>query len=114
MKDNVNHPSHYTKGKIETIKFLEDTLQEGFEPYLVGNILKYMCRYKHKNGIEDLEKAKWYLTKLIKFKSNPKKIKDSTNIDHAIDATVHFVKNNVTFTGEVGKYIQDPRKTTTQ
>ena len=56
MKDNVNHPSHYTTGKIEVIDFIEDNLGEHFEYYLVGNILKYMCRYKYKNGVEDLKK----------------------------------------------------------
>ena len=38
---------------------------EGFEYYLQGNIMKYLWRYKYKNGVEDLEKAQWYLNKLI-------------------------------------------------
>ena len=38
---------------------------EGFEPYLQGNIMKYLWRYKYKNGVEDLKKAQWYLDKLI-------------------------------------------------
>ena len=72
MKDNVNHPSHYTTGNIEVIDFIEDNLGDGFEYYLVGNILKYMCRYRHKNGVEDLKKARWYLDKLIQVKEKPK------------------------------------------
>lgn len=63
--DNINHPAHYT-GLIETIDFIRDkTTQEGFEGFLVGNILKYMSRYKKKNGVEDLRKAEWYLKKLL-------------------------------------------------
>ena len=40
-------------------------LGDGFEPYLQGNIAKYLWRYKYKNGLEDLKKAQWYLNKLI-------------------------------------------------
>ena len=39
--------------------------ENGFEYYLQGNIMKYLWRYRYKNGVEDLEKAKWYLDKLI-------------------------------------------------
>jgi hypothetical protein len=64
--DNVNHPQHYTHGGIETIDYLQAKMtQEQFEGYLVGNILKYVSRYPHKNGIEDLRKAQWYLNKLL-------------------------------------------------
>lgn len=64
MKDNVNHPAHYTAGKFETIDIIEDTVED-FESVLHGNILKYVIRYRHKNGIEDLKKAQWYLNRLI-------------------------------------------------
>lgn len=64
--DNVNHPSHYGNGSIECIDYLEDFLtKEEFIGYLRGNIGKYLHRWRYKNGIEDLEKAQWYLTKLI-------------------------------------------------
>jgi hypothetical protein len=65
-KDVVNKPQHYTFGGIETIDYLQAKLTaEQFEGYLLGNILKYTSRYSHKNGIEDLRKAEWYLKKLI-------------------------------------------------
>lgn len=66
MNDKVN-PSHYRQGKFETIDVILDTVQHlnGREAYLVGNIIKYISRYNFKNGIEDLEKARWYLNKLI-------------------------------------------------
>lgn len=69
--DPVHSPSHYTSGKFETIDYIEDKLtSDQFEGYCVGNILKYMSRYRHKNGVEDLQKAKWYLTRLINFKAS--------------------------------------------
>jgi|TARA_R100000479_G_scaffold135868_1_gene72691 hypothetical protein len=68
MSDFVNSPPHYTKGKIETIEAIQSALGDGFEFYLQGNIMKYIWRYSHKNQLEDLEKAQWYLSKLIEFK----------------------------------------------
>jgi len=65
-QDMVNSPAHYNKSGIETIDMIESVTGGGFEAYLQGNILKYLCRYKYKNGVEDLEKAKWYLNRLIK------------------------------------------------
>lgn len=65
MEDNVNHPQHYV-GAIEVIDYIEDKLgADGFESYCVGNIIKYVSRYKKKNGLEDLKKAQWYLNKII-------------------------------------------------
>jgi hypothetical protein len=66
-KDNIN-PSHYKQGKFETIDVIEDITKDGFDSYLVGNIIKYLSRYKYKNGLEDLKKAQWYLERLVKQK----------------------------------------------
>lgn len=64
--DNVTSPSHYTNGNIETIDYLKDTLsKEQHEGFCRGNVLKYLSRYPHKNGVEDLNKAKTYLEWLI-------------------------------------------------
>ena len=71
LTDNVNHPQHYmSKRGIETIDVIEAFTEDcdGFEAYLIGNITKYISRWKKKNGIEDLEKARWYLDHLIKYK----------------------------------------------
>lgn len=59
--DNVNHPVHYNAGNIEVIDAIEDW-KLGFHD---GNVVKYVARHKHKNGIEDLKKARWYLNRLI-------------------------------------------------
>ena len=66
--DMVNSPAHYNKAGIETIDIIQSVTGDGFETYLQGNILKYICRYKYKNGVEDLEKARWYLNRLIETK----------------------------------------------
>lgn len=67
--DNVNHPAHYTSTKIETIAIIQDKLTpEAFEGFCVGNVLKYLTRYRQKNGVEDLKKARWYLDKIIRVK----------------------------------------------
>lgn len=64
--DNVNSPSHYGQGKIECIDYIKDFLtEEEYIGYLRGNIAKYLHRWRYKNGLEDLEKAKVYLGWLI-------------------------------------------------
>lgn len=63
----VNHPAHYGSGSIECIDYIEDLLtEEEFIGYLRGNIAKYLHRWRYKNGLEDLKKAEWYGSRLIK------------------------------------------------
>ena len=66
--DNVNSPSHYRYGKKETIDVIQDCMTDDeYHGYLKGNVLKYVSRYKFKGEpLEDLEKAQWYLNRLIK------------------------------------------------
>ena len=64
--DPVNKPSHYADKNIEVIDYIIDTINsEMFEGYCIGNIIKYVSRYKKKNGIEDLKKARYYLNRVI-------------------------------------------------
>lgn len=65
--ENVNSPPHYTQGKVECIDALAAATAhlKGIEAVCVGNVIKYVWRYKDKNGIEDLQKAMWYLDRLI-------------------------------------------------
>lgn len=68
LDDVVNHPKHYTQGAIETIDYMESALTaEEFCGGCKMNVLKYVSREKHKNGIEDLKKARWYLDRLISY-----------------------------------------------
>lgn len=60
-QDNVNKPSHYAQGGIEPIDYILANEMN----FLEGNVIKYVTRYKHKNGLEDLKKAEFYLKKLI-------------------------------------------------
>ena len=65
LNDPVNSPSHYNQAGIECIDAIRAATGDGYEHYLQGNIMKYLWRYRYKNGVEDLKKAQWYLTKLI-------------------------------------------------
>ena len=66
MHDPVNSPSHYAQGGIESIEAIQASMSgEAFKGFLKGNCQKYLWRYEHKNGKEDLLKCQWYLNKLI-------------------------------------------------
>lgn len=67
-KDNdvIDHPSHYTHGEMECIDAIKAATGNDFDGYLAGNVIKYIWRYRYKNGSEDLLKARWYLNRLIK------------------------------------------------
>lgn len=63
--DMVNKPPHYNQAGIECLDAIHAATNEGYEFYLQGNIIKYLWRYRYKNGVEDLNKAKFYLERLI-------------------------------------------------
>ena len=70
VEDNVNHPSHYTKGKFECIDVIMDILSSHKDPvasWFTGQIIKYIWRWPFKNGLEDLKKSRFYLDKLISY-----------------------------------------------
>lgn len=64
--DKINNPAHYTAGGIETLDYIKAKVKD-YPSYAAGNILKYVSRYEHKNGIEDLKKAQFYLNDLIEW-----------------------------------------------
>ena len=83
MSDNVNHPAHYTSGKIEVIDFIEDKELN----FNLGNVVKYVsrCGRKKSSGksmdakaLEDLKKARWYIDREITTREKGMK-KDATN-----------------------------------
>jgi len=64
--DMVNQPPHYTQGDIECIDAIRAALgPEGFAAFCRGNAIKYNWRMSHKNGLEDIAKARWYMSKLL-------------------------------------------------
>ena len=71
--DMVNNPPHYNKYGVECIEAIQSATGEGYEYYLQGNIIKYLWRYRYKNGVQDLEKAQWYLSRLIEIKNQQEK-----------------------------------------
>ena len=66
--DPVNNPQHYNTGNIECIEAIQESMSsEALKGYLKGNTMKYLWRYDYKGkASEDLEKAGWYLNRLIK------------------------------------------------
>lgn len=69
--DDVNHPYHYTQGNIECI----DAMKEAFgatalQHFCICNAFKYIWRAEHKNGMEDVDKALWYLNKYKELATN--------------------------------------------
>lgn len=74
--DMVNNPSHYqSETGLEVIDAIEAFTFDlkGIEAVDTANVIKYICRWKKKNGIQDLKKAKWYLNHLINHVENLEK-----------------------------------------
>lgn len=64
--DIVNYPSHYETGKFECIEVMTETLgADAVKDFCICNAFKYLYRFKRKNGIEDVKKAKWYINKYL-------------------------------------------------
>lgn len=87
-QDVVNHPDHYISDSgIETIDVIEAFTKDlgPFEAYCTGNIIKYICRWKHKNGKEDLKKARWYINRLLGENEKTEDIQD-----HIMEANAHY------------------------
>lgn len=69
-EDIVNKPDHYHKGGIDVLTYVEGKVsKEEMAGFYRINVLKYVTRYKEKNGVEDLKKAQFYLNKLIELES---------------------------------------------
>lgn len=87
MNDVVNKPPHYTNGEVECIDAIESALTaEQYIGYLRGNVLKYLWRFDRKNGLEDLEKALWYLKRLTGY---------FEPIDQPFEVSLTFEPSNV-------------------
>lgn len=71
--DPVDHPGHYTHGDVECIDAIKAACAGivGFEGYCTGNAIKYLWRWSDKGGVQDLEKAEWYIKRLVDTLSTP-------------------------------------------
>jgi hypothetical protein len=67
-RDVVNSPSHYTQGEVECIDAIAAAVigKSGMEAVCTANVIKYLWRYERKGGKQDVEKARWYLDRLLK------------------------------------------------
>lgn len=81
MSDMVQHPQHYNQGGIECIDAIKAATvgKTGIEAFCVGNTFKYLWRFEEKNGLQDVEKAKWYIERLIQ------ELKEPSEDDEGID-----------------------------
>ena len=69
-KDNVNHPSHYTQGKIECIDAMVSAYgTEAVIWFCMCNAFKYLWRFNKKNGREDILKCQWYQNKMVELQN---------------------------------------------
>lgn len=75
--EKINHPAHYCQGGIECIDAIEaaTTNLTGIEAVCTANVIKYIWRWKEKNGAEDLRKAEWYLKRLTQIVENKETFK---------------------------------------
>ena len=83
ISDPGIRPDHYRQGTLEVILAIEGL---GLE-YHAGNIVKYVARYRYKNGIEDLKKAQWYLTRLIEREEEKLEKSGASPVEVATDST---------------------------
>ena len=67
--NNVDHPNHYNHGGVECIEAIKAATSSltGIESFCTGNAIKYLFRWKLKNGAEDIRKAKWYIDYLLNY-----------------------------------------------
>ncbi len=78
--DPVHHPSHYETGKYECIDVMEEALgRDAVEGFCLCNAFKYIYRSGRKNGTEDLEKAVWYLNRILNKHEDPQMTYDNYN-----------------------------------
>lgn len=84
--DPVNHPAHYTQGEVECIDAIESALgRRGYEDYCTGAAIKYLWRWRHKGGKQDLEKAAWYIDRIIQ---SLEKVGDKLFVPTSLEAAV--------------------------
>lgn len=114
MSDVVNHPEHYISDSgIETIDVIEaftKDIKDPFEAYCTGNIIKYICRWPNKNGVEDLKKARWYLDKLIDHHDKNENLHFAINWDDIAPDVQQLLKDhNPNFSNFEVNTANDPR-----
>jgi len=91
MTETVNHPDHYNHGDMEAIDLIKAAMTaERFKGFLEGNNLKYLIRYRYKNGVEDLKKADWYLKRLIDEEDTDERLDEVKLEDASMPSIIDF------------------------
>ena len=76
MADNVNHPAHYESGQFECIDVMVETQGvEAVQDFGICSAFKYLDRRRRKNGVEDVDKARWYLNKYLELEEKKNAVK---------------------------------------
>ena len=91
----VSHPSHYqSETGLEVIDVIEAFTFDlkGIEAVDTANVIKYICRWKNKNGLQDLKKAAWYLDNLINHVEKLKKENDELTFEELVDPLIGKLK----------------------
>jgi len=61
----VHRPPHYNQGGMEAIDYIKQQLGDGIVDYCEGSVMKYLHRWRFKNGLQDLKKAQWFLNRMV-------------------------------------------------
>lgn len=95
---NVSHPNHYQGADgMEVIDVIRNFTGPAYKGYLRGNIIKYILRYEKKNGVQDLEKAMWYLSELLDYTRKEQEInKIIVHGEEAQERMAEAMVNNLT------------------
>lgn len=73
FEESLAHQKHYENNQIQPIEIMKANFTpEEYKGFLQGNVLKYLLRHKYKNGMEDLQKARIYLSWLIEYYTDEK------------------------------------------
>ena len=91
----VSHPSHYqSETGLEVIDVIEAFTFDlkGIEAVDTANVIKYICRWKNKNGLQDLKKAAWYLDNLINHVEKLEKENDELTFEELVDPLIGKLK----------------------
>lgn len=113
----VSHPDHYkSETGLEVIDVIEAFTFDlkGIEATDTGNIIKYICRWKHKNGLQDLKKAMWYLQHLIDHLEKPEEENSEAvhfdNRSDAINAMIYAIMANEVAAHTLNEFINKKKE----
>ena len=109
----VSHPDHYKSGGFEVIDIIDEFTKDlsGTEAVCTANAIKYILRWKKKNGIQDVKKAIWYLQHMVDKEEerlreehaefDDKRLEKIINLNHPTFIGIQPIKDNTEYTKKV-------------